>query len=209
MLAAVLLVSGVGMASAQPSSLTWYLTDRAESPSVSGAHYIMMRDNGTGTHDVGIPFGGRRVWIAATSGGANQPAIVTAVEMSGIWTGKLKGANAGDPATLYIGILNTTTGIFTTKGHQTFTFAREPKIYDISITTTRFTIPKDDYLAVNISSPSTVTIFTTGDPNSATFITSPHTTDPYPVSELPTIILMCAGLLALAGFVLYRRRNNI
>ena len=29
-----------------------------------------------------------------------------------------------------------------------------------------------------------------------------------PVSELPTIILMSTGLLALFGYVVYRRRNN-
>ena len=203
LLTAVLLVSMAGMASAL--SQEWYLTDFPESPSVSGAKYRMEKDSGTG-EDVAA-FSGSKVWIAATSGGANQPAENT-VDMSGIWTGKLKGVDGGDTTTLYIGILNPDTGTFTSKGSQEFALTATPAVYDISIATTGFTIPAGDYLAVKISSPVTVTIYTTGDPNSDTYVTSPQTDPDYPVPELPTIILTSAGLLALLGYVGYRRRDN-
>ena len=183
------------------------MTNAEESPSVSGANYIMKKDSGTGNNNVGIPWGGYQLWIAATSGGANQPAETT-VDMSGTWTGKLKGVNGGDTATLYIGILDPDDGTFTSKGSQEFTLTDPPATHDISIATTSFTIPTGKYLAVKISSPATVTIFTTGDPNSATYVTSPQTEPGYPVPELPTIILMSTGLLALFGYVVYSRRNT-
>ncbi len=68
-----------------------------------------------------------------------------------------------------------------------------------------FTVPNGKYIAFKIkASGASFTVTTIGN----SYVTWPGATPDYPVPELPTIVLMSTGLLALAGFVVYSRSRN-
>lgn len=70
-----------------------------------------------------------------------------------------------------------------------------------------FTMPKNDRLALivhRISGLATIGVQTTG----SSFITSPPRSPDYPIAELFTVALMGAGLLAVAGYLVLRRRGT-
>jgi hypothetical protein len=67
-----------------------------------------------------------------------------------------------------------------------------------------FTVPEGKYLALNVTAEESGTITTDG---GSSFIVWPHDDPAYPVPELSTIFLTSVGLLALAGYVGWRRRG--
>lgn len=67
-----------------------------------------------------------------------------------------------------------------------------------------------DWLAVRLSwdcSTDSLQIYYKNETGKESYIESPSTDPGYPVPELPTIVLMSTGLLALAGYVLLKRRK--
>ena len=66
-----------------------------------------------------------------------------------------------------------------------------------------------EYLAFKVTNLDQVLIIETEE--GASWISSPSADPGYPIPELPTIVLMSTGLLALTGFVVkrYSRRKRI
>ena len=215
LLAAALLVSMVGMASA--GSVIWYLTDTSTDVP-TGVDYWMMRGETTGGGEVDINAGESKLWIA------NESSLVDCTFCVDIWeivldyedgADQCSGYLDGDETvTLKMGIYDPDTDAFTEKCTHSHTGTGDgcttPSAASIFFTSCPFTVPEGDYLALKLSLAGGEEVHLNGD-GSATEVKSPDCGCDYPVPELPTIILMSAGLLALAGFVLYsrnRRRNG-
>jgi LPXTG-motif cell wall-anchored protein len=221
-LAAVLLSSMVGMASA--SSQTWYWTNTVPSP--SGVDYEVVKDGGRGNTHVNLGSGTSKIWVA------NEYVTAGPLDMHGTWTGQIrvyvKGAASAHDVDLRvdIGKFNPTSSTFTSADHDTYS-GSHPKGYMIywnsantgqlhlDLSPGTLSISNGEYLAAKFSNEATagdVNLTTwTGSPpaqNSPTYIDSPSTDPGYPVPELSTMALTGIGMLALGGFVLYRRRRN-
>ena len=69
-------------------------------------------------------------------------------------------------------------------------------------------ISTGEYLAAKVSNTGSDTFWLKTEGQGHCDITYPPDTPDYPFPELPTIILMSAGLIALFGYVVYRRRNT-
>ena len=205
LLAAALLVSMVGMASAD--YIKWYMTDTASD--VDGANYIMYKYAGVGTATpIEIGEGVSKVWSA------NASALVDCSFTDGTWTGWVdfteeNNLAVGETIKIEVGSLHPTTSVFTSEGSMTYTADSDQDGKSISISPGAFTVSEIHYLAVKITMTSgSVQVETNGGTRSDTYIKYPYGTPDYPVPELPTIILMSTGLLALFGYVVYRRRNG-
>ena len=206
LLTAALLVSMVGMASA--SSVTWYPTDN--STSVPGvADYWMTRGERSGQTGTfhWIQSGESKLWIANESAEVDCTFCGTAdwrvvLDYSG--EGEGGWLDAGETLTVKIGTFNTGTG-FTEKCSESQSGGEMG--WMLFKTCPEFTVLEGDYLAFQIlmADGSAVKLDQSG---TNTNLRSPVCGDPYPVPELPTIILMSTGLLALLGYAVYRRRNN-
>ncbi|MGB7533304.1 MAG: hypothetical protein WA977_10095 [Halobacteriota archaeon] len=122
-----------------------------------------------------------------------------------LWNGQIEVqvASSSKMCTVEVGIWTGST--FQSKGtSSTVTFDSVTQAYSLS--GSAFTVPTGQWLAARVTNTGTAgfTLVTDG----SCFITYPFDEPDYPVPELPTIILMSAGLLALFGYVVYRRRNN-
>jgi len=203
-LAAALLVSMIGMASAV--SQTWYL-DSDSHP--AGERYMWKNDtlNCSGQVNVGLL---PRTWVA------DKPAQCDVTFPSGTWNGQLKweaGIALSDNVYYRIGIYNSTTNTFTIRGYNytllSLALSTDPVTEPFSITTDEpFTVHEGEYLAFQFKSASISIgrdIITDGD----SWIKSPDSDPGYPVPEFSTLLLMSTGLLALAGYVGLRRRRNV
>ena len=210
LLVAVLLVSMVGMASAV--SQNWYL--KTNDPEVSGANYEMHKASGYGpAGSVAVASGVSKIWSADEA---------SAVDVSfgiGEWTGNFDFTNgpngylnAGETITLAIGYLDAD-GDFHSAATQVAEGGKS-SIWPVSMTpSSDFTVPAGNYLALKVSITGDVDgVYIDTHENyegvSASHVTSPPESDPYPVPEFSTLVLLSAGLLALAGFVVYSRRRN-
>ena len=205
LLTAALLVSMVGMASAEYLSTDrWRMTDDVSA--VNGADYIMYQvpDAGSTTPiQMDAVTNVTKVW------NANYSASVDTTFLTGNWTGNIDftaaGALcAGESIKLEIGSLNSSDGKFTSAGSIIKSGQDSPCFegVDISVLIPSFTVPSGHYLAFKLTMIS-------GDVEIETYgvlESDSHVEYPYP--ELSTIILMSTGLLALFGYVGYRRRNN-
>ena len=210
LLAAVLLVSMVGMASA--GSQDWYL--KSNDPEVSGANYEMHKASGFGpAGSVAVASGVSKIWSA------DEAASVDVSFGTGEWSGTIDFTNGnagylntGETITLAIGYLDGDGTFHSAATHV----ANGPtsSVWPVSMTPgSDFTVPAGNYLALEVSITGggdgvEIDTHNTGEGDSASWITSPECGNDYPVPELPTIILMSIGLLALLGYVRYRRRND-
>ena len=211
LLAAALLVSMVGMASA---TMTWFLEDNSSSKP-TGADYWMRKGTGSGTGDV-ILDGVSKVWAANASATIDvnfgtEPWEV-AIDLTNCGDGGF--LDAGETITVRIGSLNSTSGAFTE--NMNFTVAGSGSgcggtsgIYRETLTpVSAFQVPNGHYLALKLEMGSgqkvTVDSVTTHSWIKCKTADCPD----YPVPELSTLVLLSFGLLALFGYVVYRRRNN-
>jgi hypothetical protein len=201
-LAAVLLVSMVTAANA-----FWYPPEREdEIPEHCTIVWDLDHDNVMykSPHDetgsVVISAGGSEVWKAENSAIPDEGVYFPART----WYVGLHFTGVGDPQknyTVHVGSWNGTT--ITSAGESGWQkFHTSPRYEVISIVADGFTVPKDEYLALQIESETDVTVDTDG--GKCWLLWVPD--DPaYPVHELPTFILTSVGLLALAGYVRWRR----
>jgi hypothetical protein len=199
LLAAALLVSMVGMASAE--SQTWHLS----SDDITGGKVMYQGEHQVGgTANVSIGAGNSVIWIA------NQSALVDVSFTTDTgWGEQLKKTDATSQYyTVEIGIWNGTA--FISKGSSYEQFVSTD--WDAFAISAMFTVPAGDYLALNVTPDTDMSIMTElflPTSPGVSRVSSPSTDPGYPYPELPTIILMSAGLLALFSYVVYgRRRNN-
>ena len=188
LLTAALLISMVGMASAY--SQTWDLDH-------NNIMYKTARDE-SGTRTISAL--GSNVWRAQQ---VSQGCTFETVN----WDVTLKRTNtdSDQQVTANIGVWDGTT--FTPKGTGTNSFSGTDDIVDISFNVPTFTVPTGKYLALRVTEDSGNQLII------KTYLGCSHVTCPrddpvYPYPELPTIILMSTGLLALMGYVAYNRRRN-
>ena len=207
LLTAALLISMVGMASAQ--TITWRMTNTASG--VDGAQYIMYKYSGAGSAElISIGEGVSKVWSA------NASALVDCSFTAGTWVVTIDMTadhplDTTDEIVVEIGYLKS--GTFYPAGSRTYSPSVLKEYDQIDVTVGAFTVETGDYLVTKITmNKGDIEVETNGGTNSDSYTRYPYGTPDYPVPELPTIVLMSAGLLALAGFVLYnsrsRRRNN-
>ena len=188
-LAAALLVSMVGMASA--NSQTWDLDSDDLMYKTANA------ESGTKT----ISASGSNRWTA------DQAAQCACTFQAVNWDLTLERTNSdsGQQFKAEVGIWDG--GTFTSKGNAIGSFSGASTYINLKIGVSTFTVPKDGYLALKITEQSGQSLIV------KTYLGCSHLSCPrdepdYPVPELPTIILMSTGLLALFGYVVYRRRNT-
>jgi hypothetical protein len=193
LLAAALLISMVGMASA--NSIKWDLDNNG----------VMYSGTHTETGSVTITQTNSQVWRAENdakpAGGVYFPAeiwqgrLTTNEDLAGKYTVDIGYSDAGGTNFNSNGVTGSQTEYKSSQGASLF-----------NIDADGFTVPQNKYLAlkvINTGDPS-FTVTTTGN----SYVVWPGETPVYPYPELPTIILMSTGLLALLGFVVYSRRRN-
>ena len=204
LLTAALLVSAVGMASADPS-LKWDL-DKVD----SSGDYVMWEAEHTETGSVTIASGNCKTWRADLSatpvGGVGFPAEV--------WDGRLTtnenldGVGGNGSYTADIGYSDADGSNFVSNG-----VTGSQSVYLVShgaslsyIDANAFTVPQGKYLALQVcnTGASSFTVTTTG----SSYVVWPQENPDYPIPELSTLVLLSFGLLALFGYAGYRRRNN-
>jgi len=206
-LTAVLLVSMVGAASAQPehNSIPWDLDSEGIILVASPDIYRMERCGGPGddgqSRTVTIGSGSYAIWRADEAAQCNVG--FPAEE----WTGRItRTTSAGEQRyRAYIGIWDGTS--FTSKGDSGDVIIPSGKYHKtFSIEAEAFTVPEDDYLALNVTHEdgSSLVIKTDG----SSWVVWPLDDPAYPIPELPTIVLTSVGLFALMGYVGWRRKNN-
>ena len=211
LLAAALLVSMVGMASA---AVTWYLEDSSTN-TPNGAQYWMRKGTGSGTSYVTLD-ATSMIWAA------NAPATIDVNFGTEPWeveidftecqaTGYLEN---DETITVRIGSLNPTSGAFTES--MSFTEAGsgsgcsgESHVYRETVTpSSAFQVPNGHYLALKLTTDSGDKVIVDASGTASWIRCKTANCPDYPVPELSTIILMSTGLLALMGYVVYSRRNT-
>ena len=199
LLAAVLLVSMVGMASA--NSIKWDLD--------SGTPLIMWKPDHTESGSVSFGDGDIKVWRADTSAVPDegvyflseqwQGRLTTNEDLAGKYTVDIGYSNADGSGFVSNGVTGSQTSYNSGMGASNFAIG----------TTTGangFTVPQGKYLALKVTaSGASFTVTTTGN----SYVVWPKDDPDYPYPELSTLVLLSVGLLTLIGYVgLRRRRNN-
>ena len=154
----------------------------------------------TGTETINI--GASNIWTA------EHDAEVDVGFNAETWNGQLEctSPSANKKFTVEIGIWGGSS--FIPKGKSAETILDHAsgfgKVY--SLTASAFTVPTNDWLAVRVNNTGTENFVLKTD--GSCFITYPYDEPDYPYPELSTLVLLSFGLLALFGYVVYRRRNN-
>ena len=179
------------------ASQTWYLTDIA-----SGTNYIMNKgSSGGGGTPIVIPSkaGAYEIWQA------NEAASVTLGFQAGTWTGDLHqaGGDYVSPVQVDIGVWDGSG--FTSYGYDSGYVSTTEPTWSFAISASDFNVPVGQHLAFKVLNNSSqpnrdLEVATDG----TSFVTSPDTDPGYPVPELPTIILLGAGLACLGGYVAFK-----
>ncbi len=192
---ALLVVSmTAGIAVAEVGSQTWFLSNNPP-----GSDQVKVMYKGAIVTPGLVDVTNGVVWLA------NESAIYD-VPFSGNWNVSLRASSSSDcQVTAYIGVVNGTS--FTPYGNRSLIVSGVTQ-KNFSINATDFTVPEGEYLALRVVrtfGSATVRVAADGI-NSG--IVSPPTDPGYPVPELSTIVLMSVGLLALVGYVAWRRKRN-
>jgi hypothetical protein len=174
-------------------SQTWYL-----SSDYTTSNYTMYKgsqDDCTGA----VPISS----LSSVIWAANQSAQCDVGFVANDWTGHLNKTGSEANFSLAIGVWNGS--LFTPHGSATGTFDGAGEA-SFTISAYAFDVPSGDYLALMITNTDTqnINIHT----NQLNDVSSPASDPGYPVPELPTIILVSAGLLMLAGYVYVGRRSK-
>ena len=202
-LAAALLVSMVGIASA--ASQLWYLdSDNHSAFDPATAPKVMEKTIGTQSGSVTISAnGGEQIWLA------EQYALVdVGIPAYGFWVITIVTDDDWRASCdVYVGGYNLTTGWYDISTTELTKFwDGMDSILTVKLHAFPATINKTDYLALKIKNYDTVAH--TVDTDGSSSLISPETDPGYPISELSTIVLTSIGLLALVGYVGWRRKDN-
>ena len=201
MAVALALVAMVGAVSAVTQ--TWYLS----SDTTTGGNIMYRGDQSGATGNVQIEKGGSVIWLA------NENATVDLTFPVGDWSvttqkSSATGSGEGVAFTASIGVYNATT-TFSPKGSVSGSLSTSSQTFTIKDASS-FTVHTGEWLALQITNTETrqgnrkFNIVTSA---SASYVTQPETTFTYPIPELATIVLFGAGLLALVGYIAYRKRS--
>jgi hypothetical protein len=178
---------------------TWYLHD-------DDVMYKGVTDNDAG--EVLIGAGGSNIWIS------DEAATTDVTFSSSAWTGQVVFTSAptggGSPHTFTVDIGYSTDGSDFTAGgpDATLTGDGSATVFTYSTDAASFTVTDGEYLALRITnnSSSGYTVTTGG---VWSYTDSPSDDPGYPVPELATIILLGSGLLALVGYLWFRRGRRL
>ena len=197
MAAALVLVAMVGLATAELTQ-TWYL-----SSDMDDSTYIMYRDNQTGgTNEVPIT-GSAVIWRA------HEPAAHTITLSEGEWPITIRWVSDDDSERaidVSVGYFDGD-GTFHDGGTERFVVAGTTSgTLTGSITANPINIEAGQYLALQLTAPSSTGIKVVT-ANLASSMTKPETSSTYPFPERSSILLMSIGLLALVGYVCYRKKK--
>ncbi len=184
--ALVVLVAMVGAASAQQ---TWNL-----SITQSGSNYIMYSGSqGEDENPVTIGPGNSAIWISNETAGH----YITFPEgdWTFYWTGNQTSSENG---TAEIGFYT---------GSSFNPFGEVPITDDgsFTISATSFIIPQGKWLALQITNADNTNPLYIQTEES--YVTSPDSSPDFPYPELSAVVLFCTGLIALVGYVGYRKRT--
>jgi hypothetical protein len=200
-LAATLLFSIVTVTIASPDSIQWDLDSEFIATGVSQMERVGGLSDTIGqSGTVTIGSGSYAIWRADEAAQCNVG--FPAEE----WTGRItRTTNVGDQCyKAYIGIWDGTS--FTSKGDSGVVTILSGEYHKtFSIEAEAFTVPEDDYLALNVTHEDGSLVIKT---DGSSWVMWPLDDPAYPVPELPTIVLTSVGLLALAGYVGWRRKNK-
>ena len=190
----LLLVSMVALTSA--ASQTWYLSGKGDG---TVKDHTMYRGSLQGTSgEKRLSFQEVYTWRA------DENASTDVTFAPGTWVINIykKGTEA-KPFSAYIGVLNDS--VFTAYG--TYSDHVSPGSNTFNISTSSFTVHEGEWLAYRMiytGGSGSMTIVTAG---GLCNITSPPGSGDYPIPEVSTIVLFGVGLLALVGYVGYRKRT--
>jgi hypothetical protein len=197
LLAATILISMVGMVSSDPS-LKWDLD--------SGTPLIMYEPGHTETGSVTIAKDTCEVWRAdqsATPAGGVYfigeqwlGRLTTGESLLLMYTADVGYSDADGNNFVSNGVTGSQTWYDVTYGASNF-----------AISANGFLVPQGKYLAIEVCNTGKDPSFTATTDGSS-YVVWPLNEPLYPVPELSTLVLISFGLLALFGYVVYRRRNN-
>ena len=190
---------GVGDEEEKPSlsSQRWYLSSTAGS-------WVMYKGDHTKTAGtVPVADDGSETWIAdeATTVDVGFPA--------GTWTGHITFDATSLDTTVRVWVGKWDGSIFTPSAADEY--ADVSGSSDFSFSASPFTVPETKWLALKIEDYDAVVdtdtvVVSVGGNNS--YLTSPSSDPGYPIPELPTIILIGAGLACLGGYIIFMRRRR-
>lgn len=222
--AALLVVSMAGVAQAQPAAQTWNLTDEShpapqaddETTHTNGDEY-MNKSGFYGTQKNPLFVDGETMWWYATNTalcdvpfGEDDWTVYVTLDSTGITWGDLYATVCSVQSDGTIRKELASGSVFDSAAAG----VRSRTITCGDNTTTNQTIPGGDVLAVKLwydKKSGVIYPWPSLRYNSATYnsrLVSPSTDPGYPVPELPTIVLMSVGLLALLGYVGWRRKKK-
>ena len=211
LLAVMLVAVAVPLVATAQSTQTWYLNDT----DLGGDNREM--DKGTPTAAspsevadyVRIPggAGASKRWYA------DEAATVDVPFPSGSWMGPLYFMSPPPAGTDKIRVEVGYMPGFNYYGSQDLSPNGTQTLFFINFTSAEFTVPQGSYLSYRVTnlyygaSPPDIDVDTGGGSQSS--IASPSTDPGYPVSELPTIILLATGLVGLAVYLGFKRRKRV
>ena len=164
----------------------------------------MYKGEHTETGTVTINTSESNIWRAENAARVDEGVAFDAA----LWDGVLKCSvrSATKKFTVEIGIWDGSS--FSSKGKSDeYNFDVPGGYCYYNLTASQFTVPKDQWLAARVNNAGGED-FVLMTEDGCSHITYPSDVPDYPVPELPTIILMSMGLLALFGYVVYSRRRN-
>ena len=187
--AAVLLLSMVGMVSA---TQTWKLSN----------DHVMYKDLSFTGAFVTISASGSYIWTA------NEAAQCDVGFAAKNWTGFLRfyQYTGVPPYRIEIGYSDANGANFVSKGTNDVSGANK----NFNITADAFTVTLDKYLAFQVTNTGSYSFTLATKPlaDDASEVSYPEDSPAYPVPELPTVLLMGIGVLALVGYVVLMRRKE-
>jgi len=176
-----------------------------------------------------------QIWYLSSIGGSKvmykgddtktAGTVTVADDQFQIWRANEEAVNVGFPANTWTGVItlddastsNETFAVevgryvdttFTSYGSQTFSEYGDDKTHSFSISAGGFTVPETKYLALRITNPAGSDNLVVKTGLNYSYLTSGASDPGYPVPELPTIILLGAGLACLGGYIIFMRRKR-
>ena len=206
LLTATILVLMVGMASSAGTQW-WHLKDTG---GATGADYEMQKGSGHGDNYVAIT-DESLIWSSNEAASIAEGVSFGTGTWHGVidYTGEASEGflDNGETMKLEIGSLSPG-GVFTPAMEMTDTDYHAATIISVA-PGSEFIVPNGHYIALKLTVTGYVRVdVSVSNGGSSSYIKSPSVDPGYPVPELSTLVLLSFGLLALFGYVVYRRRNG-
>ena len=200
LLAAVLLVSMVGMASAH-NSITWNFDSETTTAGREMERCGGPGDNGQ-TGSVLITAGNSVIWTS------DEAAAYDVGFSAQTWNGQIAAVtpSSNKKFKVEVGMWDGTFHSKGTSGEYTLDHpSGQGRAFNVQVIA--FTVPEDKWVAVKVSNTGGVDF--NAETDGSCLIVYPPPKPDYPYPELSTLVLLSVGLLTLIGYVgLRRRRNN-